>query len=58
MFFIFWYPHPEPLHGRREAHPHEAHQEDEKSIKLYIIYITCFKPIFLKKTSFMDVRVD
>ena len=39
VFFVFRYFHPGLLHGRREGHPHEAHQEDEKSIKLDNIHM-------------------
>ena len=37
FLFIFQYLHLGPHHGRRrEGHPHEAHQEDKKSIELKI----------------------
>ena len=36
-YVSFQYLHLGPNHGRRrEEHPHEAHQEDEKSIELEI----------------------
>ena len=38
FLFVFRYSYPGPLQGRREGHPHEAHQEDEKSIELYKIF--------------------
>ena len=45
MFFL--YLHPEPHHGRREGHPHEAHQEDEIFIKHHNINVLC--PVFQDK---------
>ena len=59
----FFYSHPEPHHGRREEHPHEAHQADEIFIKYYNIYIfkksgsvhsmksVNFRSIFVKNKS-------
>ena len=49
--------HPGPLHGRRERHPHEAHQVEEKSIQLYILYmfyVQFFKPNRYELVSLMS----
>ena len=49
--------HPGPLHGRRERHPHEAHQVEEKSIQLYILYmfyVQFFKPNRYELVSWMS----